>query len=158
MQKQMSKRQLISCLNIGTSKLDVNMTANYVGEFGCADVFGTKFTGNNSEDLLGNLSKLGIDIGEVSYQEPFWYIGESVEEYVESVVQEAVVSVPDVPIVETEVTNETETPDLEWVSTLKNNKEDKAKLDVYAEKFNVKLNQRNTLKNMVSDFKKKYSA
>ena len=155
MQKQMSKRQLISCLNTGTSKLDVNMTANYVGEFGCADVFGTKFVGNNSEDLLNNLSKLGINISGVSYQEPFWYIGESVEEYIEPVVEDVVVEETQEEVVQLE---EEKTIDWDWIDTLKNNKSDKATLDKYAEDFNIKLNQRNSLKNMIIDLKEQASA
>ena len=45
-------------------------------------------------------------------------------------------------------------PDWEWIGTLENKKYDKEKLDVYAEEnFNIQLNKRNTLENMVKDFK-----
>jgi hypothetical protein len=44
--------------------------------------------------------------------------------------------------------------DWEWVESLKSNKADKQKLDVYAEDFGVKLNQANTLANMIKAFKK----
>ena len=40
-----------------------------------------------------------------------------------------------------------------WVESLKNTKEDKKRLDEYADKFNVSLKRNMTIKNMVKDFK-----
>ena len=45
------------------------------------------------------------------------------------------------------------TPDWEWIDSLENDKEDKLKLDNYAEKFSVKLNRNKKLSNMINDFK-----
>lgn len=42
----------------------------------------------------------------------------------------------------------------DWINSLENKKYDKIKLDEFAsEKFNIKLNQKNTLQNMILDFK-----
>ena len=43
--------------------------------------------------------------------------------------------------------------DWEWVESLENNKEDKLKLDEYAETFGVKLSRVKKLENMIIDFK-----
>ena len=44
--------------------------------------------------------------------------------------------------------------DWEWINSLENKKYDKEKLDKYAEeKFSISLNRRNTLENMIVDFK-----
>lgn len=46
------------------------------------------------------------------------------------------------------------TVDWKWIESLKNNKEDKIKLDEYAQKeFNIELKRSMTLKNMIADFK-----
>jgi hypothetical protein len=46
------------------------------------------------------------------------------------------------------------TVDWKWIESLKNNKEDKVKLDEYAQKeFSIELKRSMTLKNMVIDFK-----
>jgi len=46
------------------------------------------------------------------------------------------------------------TVDWKWIESLKNNKEDKVKLDEYAQKeFNIELKRSMTLKNMIADFK-----
>ena len=53
-----------------------------------------------------------------------------------------------------------DTPAVDWdmLNSLENKKYDKIKLDEYAEKgFNIKLNQRNTLANMIEDFKEQLS-
>lgn len=170
MSKEMTKNKLVKALNTVGTKLDTNMTGNYMGEFGCADIFGTKYKGTNPTDLLSNMKALGVDVSGVSYDKPFWYIGEVLEEGIpvkeepldDTVEDEPVEEVFEAPLpVEDNLVSEpsvVEDPDWEWISTLKNNKTDKVKLDAYAEKFNVKLNQRSTLSNMISDFKDKTSA
>ncbi len=52
------------------------------------------------------------------------------------------------------IVEEVKEVDWEWVESLKNSKADKIKLDEYAEGFDVKLNQSNTIANMVKAFKK----
>jgi hypothetical protein len=48
--------------------------------------------------------------------------------------------------------------DLSWLDGLENNKKSKDKLDKYAEdEHGIKLNRRNTLENMIKDFKKQLS-
>lgn len=52
------------------------------------------------------------------------------------------------------ITTETKEVDWDMIEALENKKYDKIKLDEYAEKeFGIKLNQRNTLSNMIKDFK-----
>lgn len=155
MSKEMTKNKLVQALNTVGTTLDTNLTCNFMGEFGCADVFGTKYYGSTSVDLLDNLKALGVDVNGVHYKEPFWFIGDTP---VVELVKEVVTEDKPVELVEPEkVVEESTSPDWEWISTLNNNKKDKNTLDVYAEKFDVRLNQRNTLKNMVSDFKSKLS-
>jgi hypothetical protein len=52
-----------------------------------------------------------------------------------------------------EDTQVTPTVDWGWVDSLENNKEDKLKLDKYAEGFDIKINRAKTLPNMIKAFK-----
>lgn len=54
---------------------------------------------------------------------------------------------------DTELSEDTKEVDWEWVESLENNKEDKLKLDEYAETFGVKLSRVKKLENMIIDFK-----
>ncbi|CAH9011347.1 conserved hypothetical protein [Vibrio phage 249E41-1] len=117
------------------------------------DVFGTHYTATTHEGLKFNLEKLTKkDLSEWTYEEPYWISGSVKEVIVEDVVPEITIDevVEDLHV---DTAPESEV-DWDWVSTLKNKKYDKQELDSYAsDKFDIKLNQRNTLDNMIADFK-----
>ncbi|UUW39738.1 hypothetical protein VP14_051 [Vibrio phage VPMCC14] len=82
-----------------------------------------------------------------------------VEVKTSDVVEEAIPVAETESLIKLEATEVKELPltseiDWEWINSLENKKYDKEKLDVYAEeKHNIKLNKRNTLENMITDFK-----
>jgi hypothetical protein len=144
-----TKRQMI--LQMESTRLDKHRSANFLGEYGCADVFGGTYLGNTSGDLLDNLKYLGVDVSEWSYIDGYWMKGDT-----ESVVEEVTIPEAEDLVVEEKSPEieSTEEVDWEWINTLENKKYDKVKLDEYAaEKFDIKLNQRNTIENMIIDFK-----
>lgn len=154
MQEKLTKRQMIMKLN--PCKIDTNITANFMGEFDVADVFGSKIKCGSASKLLSTLKQLGADIEGITYEDPFWYLGSKiVEDIIEDDLVEEIVETPlEDTLIEEVTTKEENTVDWEFIASLSNTKTDKIKLDEYAMLFNVKLNQSNTIKNMVKDFKK----
>lgn len=158
---KMDKKEFILSLN--ECKVDKNITINFMDEFGVADKFGSKFFTKTPDTMLTVLRQLGADVSGVVYKDDKWVTSDvvsnsSVEEVKENVVVET-------PVEYTEVVEENEgivleevkdKPDVdwEWISTLKNNTPSKKELDKYAkDKFNIDLNRRMTLENMVADLK-----
>jgi len=157
---KMDKKEFILSLN--ECKVDKNITINFMDEFGVADKFGSKFFTKTPDTMLTVLRQLGADVSDVSYKDDKWFKGytvsESFVEVKEEVVQETPVETTGVVQEDSVVTLEEvqDKPDVdwEWISTLKNNTPSKKELDKYAkDKFNIDLNRRMTLENMVADLK-----
>ena len=158
---KMGKKEFILSLN--ECKVDKNITINFMDEFGVADKFGSKFFTKTPDTMLTVLRQLGANVSDVSYKDDKWLKGEIVSDSSVEVVKEEVVK--ETPVEGTEVIEENEgivleevqdKPDVdwEWIATLKNNTPSKKELDKYAkEKFNIDLNRRMTLENMVADLK-----
>jgi len=119
------------------------------------------FIFHNSKDFLVSLNKrFGLNYDEVRSQRRgqkftlIWWeedkeqVVNKSEESSEVVIEESIIGT------EPEAASEAPDVDWEWVESLENKKYDKEKLDKYAEdKFNISLNRRNTLENMIIDFK-----
>lgn len=154
---KMDKKEFILSLN--ECKVDKNITINFMDEFGVADKFGSKFFTKTPDTMLTVLRQLGADVSGVVYKDDKWVTSDS---SVEAVKEEVVVETP-VEYTEVVEENSVVTPeevqdkpdvDWEWISTLKNNTPSKKELDKYAkDKFNIDLNRRMTLENMVADLK-----
>lgn len=154
---KMDKKEFILSLN--ECKVDKNITINFMDEFGVADKFGSKFFTKTPDTMLTVLRQLGADVSGVVYKEDKWVTSDfSVEEVKEDVVVETPVEYTEVIEYDSVVTPEEvkDKPDVDWgwISTLKNNTPSKKELDKYAkDKFNIDLNRRMTLENMVADLK-----
>jgi len=157
---KMGKKEFILSLN--ECKVDKNITINFMDEFGVADKFGSKFFTKTPDTMLTVLRQLGADVSDVSYKDDKWFKGDTVSESFvevkEEVMQEttvkATVVVHEDSVVTFEEVQDKPDVDWEWISTLKNNTPSKKELDKYAkEKFNIDLNRRMTLENMVADLK-----
>ena len=154
---KMDKKEFILSLN--ECKVDKNITINFMDEFGVADKFGSKFFTKTPDTMLTVLRQLGADVSGVVYKDDKWTTSDfSVEVVKEDVVVETPVEYAEVIEDDSAVTPEEvqDKPDVdwEWISTLKNNTPSKKELDKYAkDKFNIDLNRRMTLENMVADFK-----
>lgn len=119
------------------------------------------FIFHNSKDFLVSLNKrFGLNYDEVRSQRRgqkftlIWWEDDKdqavkkSEETSEVVIEES--------IIDTELETASESPDVdwEWIESLTNTKPSKKALDEYAEKeFGLSLNRRNTLENMIIDFK-----
>lgn len=156
----MNKKEFISSLN--ECKVDKHITINFMDDFGVADKFGGRHVNHTADKMLTTLRSLGAHVGEVSYVNGEWVEGEDIKVVDEPVIEEK----EETPVEVTEVVEEVEPesdeavsetiPEVDWgwVSTLKNNTPSKKELDKYAkEKFNLDLNRRMTLENMIVDFK-----
>lgn len=132
-----------------TSNIDVNRALVQDNPLKLFDVFGTHYTATTFEGFKHNLEKLTRqDLSSWKYDEPYWISG-----VVEEVVEELPAELPPVEEIKVPTSIETEV-DWEWISSLENKKYDKQKLDKYAdENFSIKLNQRNTVDNMILDLK-----
>lgn len=137
---------------LDSKKIDKHRTSYFLGDFGCADVFGGTFLSNTPEGFLNNLRKLGAEVSEWEWSKEGWF-----KKNVLEVTPEAEPFTP-----EEEVTPPTEeiekvrvTPDVdwEWVESLTNTSPSKKKLEEYARDFNVELKRNKTLSNMIIDFK-----
>lgn len=138
---KMDKKEFILSLN--ECKVDKNITINFMDEFGVADKFGSKFFTKTPDTMLTVLRQLGADVSGVVYKDAKW----TTSDFSVEVVKEDVVVTPE------EVKDKPDV-DWEWISTLKNNTPSKKELDKYAkDKFNIDLNRRMTLENMVADLK-----
>lgn len=169
MSKELSKLELLE--NKGKlSRVDVNISVNFMDKLGVADVFGTKYTLKTPEAFLDRIAKLGIETKGVHYKSDSWFneLSEEVEIEVvitpeEGLVDELLIVTPTVeelivetPIEPKEVGVVKATLDLAFIESLKNNKQDKEALDKYArETFSIELNQSLTLKNMIKDLEAK---
>ena len=132
-----------------TSNIDVNRALVQDNPLKLFDVFGTHYTATTFEGFKHNLEKLTRqDLSSWKYEEPYWILG-----VVDEVVEELPAELPPVEEIKVPTSIETEV-DWEWISSLENKKYDKQKLDKYAdENFSIKLNQRNTVDNMILDLK-----
>lgn len=154
---KMDKKEFILSLN--ECKVDKNITINFMDEFGVADKFGSKFFTKTPDTMLTVLRQLGADVSGAVYKDNKWMTGDSsVEEVKEDVVVETPVEYAEVieedHVVTSEEVQDKPDVDWEWISTLKNNTPSKKELDKYAkDKFNIDLNRRMTLENMVADLK-----
>lgn len=154
---KMDKKEFILSLN--ECKVDKNITINFMDEFGVADKFGSKFFTKTPDTMLTVLRQLGADVSGAAYKDNKWMTGDSsVEEVKEDVVVETPVEYAEVieedHVVTSEEVQDKPDVDWEWISTLKNNTPSKKELDKYAkDKFNIDLNRRMTLENMVADLK-----
>lgn len=153
-----NKKQIIKQVNNG--KIDENITNNFLGEYDVADVFGTRYRNVTAEGFINSLKDLGIygirtNGGGYSFEGMVNATPKTpvIEDVIVDVVEE--VKVAEVAVVEAEVVaQEKKEVDWEMINSLENKKYDKIKLDKYAEEnFGIKLNQRNTLENMIKDFK-----
>ncbi len=139
-----------------SKNIDVNRVSVQDNPFKLFDVFGTHYTATTYEGFKYNLEKLsGKDLSSWSFEEPCWVkFSDKVAEVVEVV--EVVTTLEEVKevVTEGEISLTENKVDWEWVQSLKNKKYDKEDLDKYAEsKFGIKLNRRNTIENMIEDFK-----
>ena len=141
-------------LKLSPCDIDVNISACTMGEFGLSDKFGTKHRGDCAEDLIASLVKLGADVSELTYTPPYWSF-DKVDDVIEEVESPVETEIQVDQVVEDVSLEKEDTPlvDWEWIKTLKNNRQGKIDLDEYAKIYNVKLNQRSTLKNMIANFK-----
>lgn len=172
MNKTLTKLELLSQKG-NTHKVDTNISVNFMDAFGVADVFGTRYTLKTPEDFLHRISVLGVNTKGAVYQNKSWVLSNDKQEVVEVVISEIVPEIipteEAVVHVETPITEEPviveeiavatlPTLNTAWISTLKNNKQDKEALDKYAsETFSIALNQSNTLKNMIKDLETQLS-
>ncbi|UZV41201.1 hypothetical protein vBVpaMR16F_135 [Vibrio phage vB_VpaM_R16F] len=132
-------------------------------------VDGEDFISHDSKSFLVKLNdKFGLDYDVVRSQRRgqkftlIWWESDETkpEDKKEDLTKEVVEDVSDdtaeeVLDEEVEASEESSSEvDWEWVNSLENKKYDKEKLDKYAEeKFSISLNRRNTLENMIVDFK-----
>lgn len=164
----MNKKEFITSLN--DCRVDKNITINFMNEFSVADKFGSKYFNTEHKGMIKILRQLGANVNDVSYVDGKWYQGEApesasepVEELIDTItlveeesVSEDVVEVLEEVVEVVEVEETTEAPEIEWdwINSLSNTKKDKSALDDWAEvTFNIKLNKRNTLPNMIADLK-----
>lgn len=147
------------------NRIDLNRTLVQDEKFKLFDIFGTNFIASAYDGFKYNLENLtGQTLSGWNYEDPYWvFTGES-----PSVVEEDTITSEDViteeiePVIVNEIkVIDTETSvieevlvDWDWINSLENKKYHKEELDKYAEeKFKIKLNKRNTLENMIADFK-----
>ncbi|AUR86332.1 hypothetical protein NVP1084O_125 [Vibrio phage 1.084.O._10N.261.49.F5] len=153
--EKLTHQEFIKKFGEGVKKLDLNRSLTQPEPLKLFDVFGTRYLAATHEDFKYNLENFVGKAIDWEYNEPYWTkVGVSLESIKDSVIDITSV-VEDLEAEEEEVTNEdSKQPDWDWIGTLKNKKYDKVELDNYAMKeFNIKLNQRNTLENMIADFK-----
>lgn len=139
-----------------TNNIDVNRALVQDNPLKLFDVFGTHYTATTFEGFKHNMEKLTRqDLSSWKYEEPYWISGvvEAVDVVVEKVVEELPVELTPAEEIKALTSVETEI-DWGWIGSLENKKYDKQKLDKYAdENFSIKLNQRNTVDNMILDLK-----
>lgn len=131
-------------------------------------VDGEDFISHDSKSFLLKLNdKFGLDYDVVRSQRRgqkftlIWWESDETkpedkkEELVKVVIEDALEDVEEVVDTKVEASEEASLEvNWEWISSLENKKYDKEKLDQYAEeKFSISLNRRNTLENMIVDFK-----
>lgn len=168
MNKTLTKLELLSQKG-NTHRVDTNISVNFMDAFGVADVFGTRYTLKTPEDFLHRISVLGVNTKGAVYQNKSWVLSNDKQEVVAPEVVPEISPTEEVVHVETPITEEPviveeitvptlPTLNTTWISTLKNNKQDKEALDKYAsETFSIALNQSNSLKNMIKDLETQFS-
>lgn len=164
---QLTKKEFLE--QFKSNKINVNLSVNYMDEFGLADNFGTRHKLTSSEAFLAELEKITKeDLSGYCYINSKWtketlvVESEEIPSVNEAVSEEVVTIVPEEVEVLSEALVEPAT-DIEkvvtevnwaWVEGLNSIKSDKLKLDQYAEEnFGIKLKRSKTLKGMIKDFK-----
>ena len=145
---------------VNNGKVDVTRTVHNDLEFVVFDVFGTKYEASTADGLLFNLENLTrTPLPTWSYHKPHWVKGEvvvDVEDKCFTNRSEQIQAETEVaePLITLEPTVEKKEVKWDWIDTLRNEKDDKEALDIYAEKeLGIKLNRRKTLSNMIASLK-----
>lgn len=159
---QFKFNEFIKEISKSCSKLDHVRTIYNDDNLCVFDNFGTRYKATDSTHLLGILSYLGADVNSWTYEEPMWSKKDaslskekSTSEHKQQHQEEKKAKQFEEKV-ESESSDKGEKvePDWKWIESLQNKKYDKEAFDEYAEKeFKIKLNKRNTLENMIADFK-----
>ena len=157
---KLTKKELLEYAK--PAKININLSANFMGSFGLSDKFGSRYNLSSEDVFLKELQKFtSVDLSIFSYEEPYWVSEDTVEplesdlEEGEEVIEVNLPVEEEVPSEEVvDALEDTKTPDWGWVDSLEDSPENRLALDEYAEKFSVKLRRSMKVSNMAKKFKK----